>query len=162
MTEPTEVSFGEQLKTDAHKEVHGPASGRVAMVLRIISTTALVLAVSAAVILVTLRLIRCFQPNLIPWTLKSAYPLILIGIAFASLQFASPRTRKQILMGVIVSAAFILWGTEQCLSNQAMVSLIDDIVVFLFVLDLSIVIYSHLKSGAHRTSKELPFDEPGE
>jgi hypothetical protein len=62
----------------------------------------------------------------------------------------------------MVAAAFILWGTEQLLSNQAVVSFINDIVVLLFVLDLSIVIYGHLKPDIHPLSKELPFDEPGE
>ncbi len=56
----------------------------------------------------------------------------------------------------MVAAAFILWGTEQFLSNQALISFIDDVVVLLFVTDLSIVIYGHLKPGVHPISKELP------
>jgi hypothetical protein len=35
-------------------------------------------------------------------------------------------------------------------------------VVLLFVIDLSLVIYGHLKPGVHPAGKELPFDEPGQ
>jgi hypothetical protein len=59
----------------------------------------------------------------------------------------------------MVAVAFILWGIEQFLSNRAMAVFLDDIVVLLFVLDLSIVIYGHLKPGAPSVGKESPFDE---
>lgn len=124
------------------------------------SAIALGLAMLAAIMLVVLRLIHWIQPSLLPWTLKSAVPLILIGIAFAFLQFALPRTPAQMVMGMLVAAAFILWGTEQFVSNLAIASRIDDLVVLLFVLDLSIVICGNLKSGVHPISKRLPFDEP--
>ncbi len=64
----------------------------------------------------------------------------------------------------MVAAAFILWGIEQFLSNQALISFIDDVVVLLFADPslISIVIYGHLKPGVHPISKELPFDELGE
>jgi hypothetical protein len=161
MTERPEFSSTEHIKTDERGAVHRFESGRAAGAPRAISAIALGLAICSAAIVVTLRLIRCFQPDLLRWTLKSAIPLMLIGIAFASLQFALPRTRAQMLLGLMVAAAFILWGTEQFLSNPAIVAFIDDIVVLLFVLDLSIVIYGHLKPGMHPVSKELPFDEPG-
>jgi hypothetical protein len=40
------------------------------------------------------------------------------------------------------------------------VSFMDDVVVFLFVLDLGIVIYGQLKPGNHASSSELPLDSP--
>jgi hypothetical protein len=162
MTKPPATSSIEDIKADGHTKARQFASGRAAVMLRVISALALALAVFAAIVLVTLRLIHCFQPDLLTWPVKSAIPLILIGIAFATLQFVLPRTRAQIGLGLSVAAAFILWGTEQFLSNPAIASFIDDIVVLLFVLDLSIVIYGHLKPSAHPISKELPFDEPGE
>ena len=36
----------------------------------------------------------------------------------------------------------------------------DDLVVFLFVLDLGLVIYGHLKAGNHAAGYELPLDSP--
>jgi len=160
-TDTLKISSGKSMNADEHAEGDDFASSRGTMVLRAISVIALGLAVCSAIILATLRLIHCFQPNLLPWSLKSAIPLILIGIAFASLQFAVLRTRAQILLGLMVAAAFILWGVEQFVSNQSIASLIDDLVVLLFVVDLGIVIYGHLKPGAHPVSKELPFDELG-
>jgi hypothetical protein len=136
-----------------------PASNFVSRVLWSLSAVALGLAVCSAILLVALRLIHLAQPNLLLWPLKSAIPLILIGVAFASMQFALPRTRTQFALGFVVSAAFIGWGFEQFLSNRALISLIDDFVVFLFVLDLSIVIYSHLKPGGGQGNEDLPFDE---
>ena len=162
MTEPSEISASEHTKADQSRGAHKLAFGSGVVVLRVISAIALGLGIFAATSIVILRLLHCFQPNLLPWTLKSAIPLILIGVAFAALQFTLARTRRQILLGLMVATAFILWGTEQYLSNQVIVSFIDDMVVFLFVLDLSIVIYGHLKPGIHPVTKELPFDEPSE
>lgn len=110
------------------------------------SAAALGLAFSAAVLLIALRVIHLIRPDWIRWQLKSAIPLMLIGVAFAFLQFAAPRTRVQIVLGLSVSTAFILWGVEQFVMNQFVAASIDDVVVFLFVVDLSLVIYQHLKS----------------
>jgi hypothetical protein len=161
MAESPKIFSGGFMKTGGRAKARPAASGRV-IALRVISAIAFGLAISTAIIIVILHLVYCLQPSLVTWTLKSGDPLILIGVAFASLQFALPRNRRQMLLGLMVAAAFILWGTEQFLSNQAIVSLIDDIVVLLFVLDLSIVIYGHLKPGAHPAGQELPFDEPRE
>jgi hypothetical protein len=145
-----DAALGEHLHSGGCPESPQFALGRVAIVPQIISAIAVVLAISAAFLLIALRLIHCIQPNLLPWTIKSAIPLILIGIAFASFQFAVPRSRIQILLGLIVAVAFILWGLEQFLSNPAVVSVIDDLVVFLFVLDLGIVICGSLKEQKNR------------
>ena len=120
----------------------------------------LVLAFSTAILTVVLRLVHYFRPALFPWPVKSAVPLILIGIAFACLQFAAKRTRSQMALGFIVSTAFVLWGVEQFLTNVFIVSLIDDIVVFLFVFDLSVVIYGHLKPQNRPVGMELPLEAP--
>jgi len=159
MAEPPEISASGQIKAAGNAKPRERALGLGARVLRLISAIALGLAFLAAIGVLVLRLVHCVKPDLLPWTIKSAYPLILIGVAFAALQFVLPRTKQQILLGLMVAAAFILWGAEQFISNQAIASFIDDVVVFLFVFDLSLVIYGHLKPGVHPASKELPFDE---
>ena len=140
-----EAATGENLHSGTFPEFHRSVSRRVAVLPRVICAVAVVLAISAAFLLIALRLIQYIEPNLLQWTFKSAIPLILIGAAFASFQFAVPRSRIQILLGLIVAAAFMLWGLEQFLSNPALVSVIDDLVVFLFVLDLGIVICGSLR-----------------
>jgi DNA replication protein DnaC len=76
---------------------------------------------------------------------KSAVPLIAIGISYFVLILSLRRTLGQRLVGIFVGMAFVLWGLEQFLSDQAWISFIDDVVVFLFVVDLSIVIRHNLR-----------------
>ena len=85
------------------------------------------------------------QPQI---SLKSAVPLIAIGISYSVLLITLRRTLTQHLVGVLMGLAFVLWGAEQFLSDRAVISFIDDIVVFLFVVDLSIVIRQNLRSCA--------------
>jgi len=162
MHESATNSLNPQVKRAEPFKSAKACTGFLTIALRFLSVAALFLAFSSAVVVVALRLVHCFRPDFLPWTLKSAYPLILVGIAFASLQFAYPRTRTQVVLGLGVALAFILWGTEQFLSNHALVSFIDDLVVFLFVLDLSIVVYAHLRSGASPVHQGMPFDGPDE
>jgi len=162
MNESATNSLKDQVKRAEPFKDAKACTGFLTITLRFLSAAALTLAFSSAVVLLALRLLHCFRPDFLPWTLKSAYPLILVGIAFACLQFASPRTRTQSLLSLSVALAFILWGTEQFLSNHALVSFIDDVVVFLFVLDLSIVVYGHLRPGASSVHSELPFGGPDE
>lgn len=79
---------------------------------------------------------------------KSAVPLIAIGFSYISLIATVRRTLPQRLLGFAVGTAFILWGAEQFLHNQTIISMIDDFVVFLFVFDLSLVVRSHLRAAS--------------
>jgi DNA replication protein DnaC len=92
-----------------------------------------------------LPLVMGSQP---PISLKSAVPLIAIGISYSLLIITLRRTLGQRLVGIFMGLAFVLWGAEQFLSDQAVISFMDDIVVFLFVVDLSIVIRQNLRSCA--------------
>jgi hypothetical protein len=84
---------------------------------------------------------------------KSALPLIGIGVSYALLQFTVPRTRAEFCLSLAVSLAFILWGAEQFVPEPRIASRMDDLVVFLFVLDLGIVIRGQLvrSMGRNRT-----------
>jgi len=119
--------------------------GRITVILRALSATLFILALSSAAIIVVLDFIHIFQPALLDWKLKSAYPLIFIGSSYLLLQFTLLRGFTNFFLSLAVSIAFILWGTEQFLSNPMLISFIDDVVVLLFVLDLSIVIRAYLK-----------------
>ena len=159
MTNPSKFSL-RYLSSPGRRPRNGVLFVSCKMVARVISAVALGLAASTAVLLIALRVLHSVQPHLFPWTLKSAVPLILIGIAFAALQCVVSRTRAQMVLGFLVALAFILWGAEQFVPNPAIVSFMDDLVVFLFVLDLGIVIYGHLKPGTHANTSELPLDSP--
>lgn len=116
------------------------------------SSVLLGLACATAVLVIMMRVVHYFREDLIDWPLKSAVPLMLAGAACASLQFAVPRTRTQVALGLMVSAAFILWGIEQYIVDRTLASFIDDVVVFLFVVDASLLIWGQLKtSGSNKT-----------
>jgi hypothetical protein len=108
------------------------------------------------------RLITGNQPGSL-WTLKSAIPLIAIGISYVSLIATIPRTAAQRVLGFLVGLAFVLWGMEQFMRDQKWISLIDDIVVLLFVLDLSLVIGENLRRCSRERKArqvELPLTKP--
>jgi hypothetical protein len=92
-----------------------------------------------------------FLTGLQPMVVKSAVPLIAIGFSYTCLVVTLPRTPGQRLIGFSVGLAFMLWGLEQYLQDQKLVALIDDAVVFFFVVDLAIVIRHNLRSSAEET-----------
>jgi hypothetical protein len=132
-----------------------------ARVLRAFSLIALVLAMCGVILTVVTRFVHILWPHLQSWVFPSAAGLILIGASCVCLQFAVSRTRTQIALSLSVAVAFILWGCEQFLSNRAIVSLIDDVVVFLFVLDLSIVIHGQLRAPKRRSDAQPSFNPFG-
>jgi hypothetical protein len=137
-------STGRSANQDDPSQDRNTVSGR-ADFFRLVTLFLLCLAVFSAIILVALRVLHLVQPASPSWTLKSAVPLILIGASFACYQFAVSRTPREILTGLALALAFILWGSEQYLSNRSVISAIDDMVVFLFVLDLSLLMYAPLR-----------------
>lgn len=80
----------------------------------------------------------------LPGFFKSAVPLIAIGVSYLALVLGTRRTLAERGLGLCVSAAFIFWGAEQYLGNSTLIAVMDDLVAFLFVLDLSIVIRRQL------------------
>jgi len=114
--------------------------------LRLLSFASLWVAILTASFLMlrhALPLLVGSQPT-IPF--RSAIPLIAIGISYFILIISLRRTFGQRLVGIFIGLAFVLWGLEQFLSDKAVISFIDDVVVFLFVVDLSIVIRHNLRN----------------
>ncbi len=111
----------------------------------LVSSASFGLAIASACLVLALDGLHLFDQSLLPWRLKSAFPLIFVGISYGCLQFTLPRSWKELSLSMCVSLGFILWGGEQFVPNPAFASLIDDVVMFLFVLDLSIVIRGYLE-----------------
>jgi DNA replication protein DnaC len=137
-----------------HSRGSGPAGRRRVLALwvqtglRALSCGALWVAILSASFIIVRHALPLIMGSQLPISLKSGVPLIAIGISYCILVLTLRRTLGQRLVGIFMGLAFVLWGLEQFLSNQAVISFIDDIVVFLFVTDLSIVIRQNLKSGA--------------
>lgn len=79
----------------------------------------------------------------------AALPLILIGLAYACLQFSARRSRRELAQGLALGTAFLLWGIEQLLPPSPWVTLMDCLVVTIFVVDLSFIIVEHLRLKDH-------------
>lgn len=75
--------------------------------------------------------------------------LILIGASYICLQLSMRRQRVEMLQGLLLGAAFVLWGGEQLLPPSRLVTIMDTLVVTIFVLDLSLIIWEHLQQQDH-------------
>jgi hypothetical protein len=87
-------------------------------------------------------------PHLLPaWPRAplSAAPLVLIGIAYISLQpLVRPRP-LELLKRMMLGGAFILWGIDQLLPPGHLTTVIGDVVITLYVVDLGLIIKSHVQ-----------------
>ncbi len=81
-----------------------------------------------------------------------ALSLMLIGLSYICLQLSAARPRKEMIKGVLLGLAFLLWGGEQFVPPGRFVTLMDSAVVTIFVVDLGAIIVEHLKRRDH----ELP------
>jgi hypothetical protein len=81
-----------------------------------------------------------------------ALSLMLIGLSYICLQLSATRPRKEMIKGVLLGIAFLLWGGGQFLAPGRFVTLMDSAVVTIFVIDLGAIIVEHLKRRDH----ELP------
>src|SRR5580700_7880930 len=78
--------------------------------LRIISIASLWTAIITACFIVLSRTIPLIIGGPLPFSVKSAIPLIAIGVSYISLVLTLPRTPAQLLVGVLMGLAFALWG----------------------------------------------------
>jgi hypothetical protein len=79
----------------------------------------------------------------------AALPLICIGLSYVCLQLSIRRPRYELVKGLLLGIAFVLWGTEQLLPATHLVTIFDETVVTIFVVDLSLIIAEHLASKDH-------------
>ena len=73
-----------------------------------------------------------------------AFTFLLIGSSYLSFQLSLRAPRRELLKGILLSVAFLLWGFEQLLPPSRWVTLMDSLVVLVFVTDLSLVIVQRL------------------
>lgn len=133
----------------------GPVGRWTETVLRVLSFAALWAAILTAAFVVLTHAMPLLTGSQSPVLLKSGIPLIAIGASYISLVLTLRRTPGQLLVGLLMGLAFVLWGMEQFLTNRAIILFIDDCVVFLFVVDLSIVIRHNFRecAGERRVRK---------
>ena len=76
----------------------------------------------------------------------SALALIFVGLSYAAFQFAAVRKRTDRVKGVLLATAFVLWGSEQFLPASPLMTLIDSLVIGIFVVDISLVIVDRIRN----------------
>ena len=75
-----------------------------------------------------------------------ALALIFVGFSFICLQFYEGGHWKEMLKGLLLGLAFVLWGGEQFLPPGSMVTAVDSAVIAIFVVDLGLVTAGRLES----------------
>ncbi|GCE21404.1 hypothetical protein [Dictyobacter kobayashii] len=88
----------------------------------------------------------------------SAAPLILIGAAYLAFQAWSRPKPLDLFKALIVCAAFILWGVDQLLPAGTPATVLGDIVITLYVIDLGWMIIERLRQPQSRHG-EWPLPE---
>src|ERR1700690_1582495 len=74
-----------------------------------------------------------------------ALSFMLIGASYISLQLSTGRRWRELFKGVLLGVGFFLWGCEQFLPPGPLVTIMDSLVVLIFVSDLGMVIVDRLK-----------------
>jgi formate-dependent nitrite reductase membrane component NrfD len=67
-------------------------------------------------------------------------PFIFIGISFITFQLSLERPWHKQVKGLLLGAAFALWGTEQFIQPCRWLTVLDDVVIGIFVVDLGVTI----------------------
>ena len=68
-----------------------------------------------------------------------AVPLIMIGLSYITLQLGEPGGVDKI-KGLLLGLAFVFWGSEQLLPPTRFVTIMDECVIGIFVLDVGWII----------------------
>ena len=78
-----------------------------------------------------------------------ALSFMLIGASYISLQLSTGRRWREMIKGVLLGIGFFLWGCEQFMPPGPLVTVMDSLVVLIFVSDLGLVILDRLKQREH-------------
>ena len=78
-----------------------------------------------------------------------ALPLILIGLSYMSFQLSGGRPILEVVKGLLLGLAFVFWGAEQLMAPSIWVTMMDSLVITIFVADLALIIIEHLRRKDH-------------
>ncbi|HLX94493.1 MAG TPA: hypothetical protein VKU37_01980 [Verrucomicrobiae bacterium] len=74
-----------------------------------------------------------------------ALSFMLIGASYISLQLSTGRRWREMFKGVLLGIGFFFWGAEQFVPPGPLATMMDSLVVLIFVSDLGLVIMDRLK-----------------
>jgi hypothetical protein len=70
----------------------------------------------------------------------AAFPLVMIAVAYLVYQSAHRPGRLELLKAVLLAIAFLLWAANQFWPDRPFATLLNDLAIGLFVLDVFLVI----------------------
>ena len=95
-------------------------------------------------LLLSADFLRQFQPSA-HHQKTGSLALMLVGASFICLQLTASAPWTEILKGTLLGLAFVLWGGEQFLPPGSGVTVVDSVVIMIFVADLGLVIFGRLR-----------------
>jgi hypothetical protein len=81
-----------------------------------------------------------------------ALALMFVGSSFICMQLSARGQANGMLKGLLLGLAFVLWGGDQFLPPGTAATAIDSVVIAIFVVDLGLVIATHLEAP-HRAAR---------
>ena len=78
-----------------------------------------------------------------------ALSFVLIGGSYVALQLSLPQSWTKKVKPLLLGVGFLFWGSAKLLPSGVWVTAMDTAVVFIFVMDLSLIILEHLKVKNH-------------
>jgi hypothetical protein len=70
-------------------------------------------------------------------------PFIFIGICFIAFQISLGAPWKERIKGLLLGAAFTLWGSEIFLPKSNWLTIVDNAVIAIFLIDLGLIVGGH-------------------
>ena len=84
-----------------------------------------------------------------------ALSLMLIGASYISLLLGDPCPWPAKIKGLLLGTGFLLWGGEPFMPPGPLMTLMDSLVVLIFVTDLSLVIIHRLRANGGKREEEF-------
>jgi hypothetical protein len=74
-------------------------------------------------------------------------PFIFIGISFITFQLSLPGPWKERIKGLLLGLAFALWGSEIFLPKGNWLTVLDNLVIAIFIVDLGLIVVGHFRAS---------------